>query len=34
MPMFGSGFAVTDFTLEWVRTFDNGVLVRKYSRKR
>ncbi|MEU6705385.1 dihydrofolate reductase family protein [Streptomyces wuyuanensis] len=34
MPMFGTGFAVTDFTLDWVRTFDNGVLVRKYLRKR
>ncbi|MFE7777800.1 dihydrofolate reductase family protein [Streptomyces sp. NPDC057445] len=34
MPMFGTDFAVTDFALDWVRTFDNGVLVRKYSRKR
>ncbi|MFF4223699.1 dihydrofolate reductase family protein [Streptomyces abikoensis] len=34
MPMFGSDFAVTDFTLESVRTFDNGALVRTYSRKR
>ncbi|TLQ43842.1 dihydrofolate reductase family protein [Streptomyces marianii] len=34
MPMFGAGFAVTDFTLDWVRTFGNGVLVRKYRRKR
>ncbi|MFH8410064.1 dihydrofolate reductase family protein [Streptomyces sp. NPDC018019] len=34
MPMFGTGFSVTDFTLDWVRTFDNGVLVRKYTRKR
>ncbi|MEU5049549.1 dihydrofolate reductase family protein [Streptomyces sp. NPDC021096] len=34
MPMFGSHFAVTDFTLESVRSFDNGVLVRKYVRKR
>lgn len=34
MPMFGSGFAVTEFTLEDVRTFKNGVLVRTYSRKR
>ncbi|MGW3145569.1 MULTISPECIES: dihydrofolate reductase family protein [Streptomyces] len=34
MPMFGSGFAVTDFGLESVRTFENGVLVRTYSRKR
>ncbi|MEU7134695.1 dihydrofolate reductase family protein [Streptomyces sp. NPDC046261] len=34
MPMFGTHFAVTDFTLESVRSFDNGVLVRTYSRKR
>ncbi|MFE0044302.1 dihydrofolate reductase family protein [Streptomyces albireticuli] len=34
MPMFGSDFAVTDFTLDSVRAFDNGALVRKYSRKR
>ncbi|MCC3779274.1 dihydrofolate reductase family protein [Streptomyces sp. UNOB3_S3] len=34
MPMFGSDFAVTDFTLESVRVFDNGALVRTYSRKR
>ncbi|MET8446672.1 dihydrofolate reductase family protein [Streptomyces sp. NPDC005209] len=34
MPMFGSGFAVTDFALESVRTFENGTLVRTYSRKR
>lgn len=34
MPMFGAGFGVTDFTLDWVRTFGNGVLVRKYRRKR
>ncbi|MFJ3302992.1 dihydrofolate reductase family protein [Streptomyces sp. NPDC086549] len=34
MPMFGSGFAVTDFVLESVRTFGNGVLVRTYGRKR
>ncbi|MFE7166484.1 dihydrofolate reductase family protein [Streptomyces sp. NPDC057616] len=34
MPMFGSGFAVTDFTLESVRTFGNGVLVRTYARRR
>ncbi|MCA6091330.1 dihydrofolate reductase family protein [Streptomyces sp. SCA3-4] len=34
MPMFGSDFAVTDFALDSVRAFDNGVLVRKYSRKR
>ncbi|RSO38375.1 deaminase [Streptomyces sp. WAC 06725] len=34
MPMFGTDFTVTDFTLDWVRTFDNGVLVRKYVRQR
>ncbi|GHC40139.1 dihydrofolate reductase family protein [Streptomyces cinnamoneus] len=34
MPMFDSDFAVTDFTLDSVRAFDNGVLVRKYVRKR
>jgi len=34
MPMFGAGFAVTEFTLDTVRAFDNGVLVRTYSRKR
>ncbi|MFD9500865.1 dihydrofolate reductase family protein [Streptomyces sp. NPDC060035] len=34
MPMFGSDFAATDFTLKDVRVFDNGSLVRKYSRKR
>ncbi|MEU9169891.1 dihydrofolate reductase family protein [Streptomyces sp. NPDC048420] len=33
MPMFGSGFAVTEFTLGTTRTFDNGVVVRTYSRK-
>lgn len=34
MPMFGSGFAVGEFTLDSVRTFGNGALVRTYSRKR
>jgi dihydrofolate reductase len=34
MPMFGSGFAVTEFTLDGVRTFGNGAVVRTYSRKR
>ncbi|MEV0220186.1 dihydrofolate reductase family protein [Streptomyces sp. NPDC050704] len=34
MPMFGSGFAVGEFTLEEVRTFKNGAVVRTYSRKR
>jgi dihydrofolate reductase len=34
MPMFGSGFAVTEFTLESVRGFANGAVVRTYNRKR
>ncbi|WP_328423554.1 dihydrofolate reductase family protein [Streptomyces sp. NBC_00443] len=34
MPMFGSGFAVTEFTLGEVRSFGNGAVVRTYSRKR
>lgn len=34
MPMFGSGFAVGEFTLGEVRTFKNGAVVRTYSRKR
>lgn len=34
MPMFGSGFDITEFTLDEVRPFKNGVLVRTYSRKR
>ncbi|GKQ39793.1 dihydrofolate reductase family protein [Streptomyces sp. A012304] len=35
MPMFGgTGFSVSDFSLESVRTFSNGVLVRVYARKR
>ncbi|MFE5818327.1 dihydrofolate reductase family protein [Streptomyces sp. NPDC056479] len=34
MPMFGSDFAVTEFTHEAVRTFGNGAVVRTYSRKR
>lgn len=34
MPMFGSGFAVTEFTLDEVRAFGNGAVVRTYSRKR
>ncbi|WEH15370.1 dihydrofolate reductase family protein [Streptomyces sp. VNUA24] len=34
MPMFGSGFSVSEFTLDEVRGFDNGVVVRTYSRKR
>ncbi|WP_432127059.1 dihydrofolate reductase family protein [Streptomyces sp. bgisy082] len=34
MPMFGTGFDPRDFELDDVRAFDNGVLVRRYSRKR
>jgi dihydrofolate reductase len=34
MPMFGSGFEISEFVLESVRTFGNDVLVRTYSRKR
>ncbi|MFG2127688.1 dihydrofolate reductase family protein [Streptomyces sp. NPDC048751] len=34
MPMFGSDFAVTEFTLDEVRAFGNGTVVRTYSRKR
>lgn len=34
MPMFGSDFAVTEFTFDGVRTFGNGAVVRTYSRKR
>ena len=34
MPMFASGFSITEFTLESTRTFGNGALVRNYSRKR
>ncbi|PVE13497.1 dihydrofolate reductase family protein [Streptomyces scopuliridis] len=33
MPMFATDFALSEFTLESVRTFGNGVLVRKYDRK-
>ncbi|RVU17262.1 dihydrofolate reductase [Streptomyces antnestii] len=34
MPMFRSGFAVTEFEPTRNRTFGNGVTVRTYSRKR
>ncbi len=34
MPMFAAGFRTNEFTLESVRSFDNGVLVRTYLRKR
>ncbi|MEV6423285.1 dihydrofolate reductase family protein [Streptomyces sp. NPDC051662] len=33
LPMFAADFALTEFTLESVRTFGSGVLVRKYDRK-
>ncbi|MFJ9028032.1 dihydrofolate reductase family protein [Streptomyces sp. NPDC102274] len=33
MPMFAADFALAEFALESVRTFGNGVLVRKYDRK-
>ncbi|MET7940742.1 dihydrofolate reductase family protein [Streptomyces sp. NPDC005302] len=34
MPMFGSGFDVGVFTLDELRIFGNGVIVRTYGRKR
>jgi dihydrofolate reductase len=34
MPMFASGSAVTEFTLDSVRALGNGAVVRTYSRKR
>ncbi|AXL90895.1 deaminase [Streptomyces sp. CB09001] len=34
MPMFGSGFEVSAFAPDSVRTFGNGVVVRTYHRKR
>ncbi|OKJ26649.1 MULTISPECIES: dihydrofolate reductase family protein [unclassified Streptomyces] len=34
IPMFRSAFAATEFALDSVRIFDNGALVRTYSRKR
>lgn len=34
MPMFATGLDITEFTLDTVRTFGNGVLVRSYRRKR
>ncbi|BBC33058.1 hypothetical protein SGFS_043520 [Streptomyces graminofaciens] len=34
MPMFGSGFAVSGFTLDGTRVFGNGVMVRTFNRKR
>ena len=32
MPMFAAEFRITDFTLESVRAFGNGTVVRRYSR--
>ncbi|MFF8725017.1 dihydrofolate reductase family protein [Streptomyces sp. NPDC015171] len=34
MPMFGTGLDPKEFTLDSVRAFGNGVLVRSYGRKR
>ncbi|MGW7429804.1 dihydrofolate reductase family protein [Streptomyces sp. NPDC054861] len=34
MPMFGADFTPREFTLGAVRAYDNGVLVRTYTRKR
>jgi dihydrofolate reductase len=34
MPMFGSGFSITEFGLDDIRIFKNGAFVRTYSRKR
>ncbi|MER6802508.1 MULTISPECIES: dihydrofolate reductase family protein [Streptomyces] len=34
MPMFASGFSVTQFALESVRGFGNGAVVRTYRRER
>ncbi|CAL9442247.1 dihydrofolate reductase family protein [Streptomyces pilosus] len=34
MPMFASAFSPTEFTLESLRGFGNGVVVRTYGRKR
>ncbi|MER7052321.1 MULTISPECIES: dihydrofolate reductase family protein [unclassified Streptomyces] len=33
MPMFGSGFQVSEFVQEGVRAFGNGIVVRTYGRK-
>ncbi|MEU0083971.1 dihydrofolate reductase family protein [Streptomyces sp. NPDC006274] len=33
MPMFASPFQIADFSLDSVRAFDNGVIVRQYGRK-
>jgi dihydrofolate reductase len=34
MPMFAADFALGEFTLEAMETFGNGVIIRKYDRKR
>ncbi|MFE5604285.1 dihydrofolate reductase family protein [Streptomyces coelicoflavus] len=34
MPMFASGFAVSEFVADSVRSFGNGAVVRTYHRKR
>lgn len=34
MPMFAAGFGLGRFTLEGVRTFGNGTLLRRYKRER
>lgn len=34
MPMFGSGLDVKEFTLDGMRSFANGVVVRTYARRR
>ncbi|GGW33230.1 deaminase [Streptomyces lucensis JCM 4490] len=34
MPMFTTGLDIKEFTLDGVRTFANGVVVRTYTRKR
>ncbi|MFD9221996.1 dihydrofolate reductase family protein [Streptomyces sp. NPDC060064] len=33
MPMFAAEFGIGEFALDSVRTFDNGVIVRKYRRE-
>ncbi|MHC3452160.1 MULTISPECIES: hypothetical protein [Streptomyces] len=34
LPVFGAGFSVTESALDSVRTFENGMPVRTYGRKR
>ncbi|MFI0540110.1 dihydrofolate reductase [Streptomyces canus] len=33
MPMFGAGFPISEFTLDEVRVFGNGAVVRTYGRR-